>query len=204
MHEVPIAPQIPDGFAGLVDERDQRRYERTLAQAADALRGRTWWHVNSTAEGGGVAELLHALLGYVAGAGIHVRWLVADGDPRFFDVTKRIHNRLHGVPGDGGDLGRSARAIYGSVLAREGAAIGRLVRPGDVVVLHDPQTAGLTPALADLGAHVVWVCHVGLDEPNDLAREAWRSCSMTCVGPRPRSSRSRPTCGRGSTGAASP
>jgi trehalose synthase len=41
------------------------------------------------------------------------------------------------------------------------------------VVLHDPQTVGLAPELKRLGATVVWSCHVGIDQPNDLARAAW-------------------------------
>ena len=49
-----------------------------------------------------------------------------------------------------------------------------MLRPGDVVILHDPQTAGMLPALrASAGVSVVWRAHIGLDLPNDLAREAW-------------------------------
>jgi trehalose synthase len=48
------------------------------------------------------------------------------------------------------------------------------VAPGDVVVLHDPQTAGLVPAMREAGAHVVWRCHIGIDTANDTARLAWR------------------------------
>jgi trehalose synthase len=173
MHEVTIEPRLRDGFAELVDPDDLARYERALADAAAGLRGHTWWHVNSTAEGGGVAELLRSLLGYVAGAGIRTRWLVVDGDPVFFAVTKRIHNRLHGAPGDGGPLGPDERAIYDATIDHEVSAIERLVRPGDVVVLHDPQTAGLARRLVARGVHVIWVCHVGIDVANDLARTAW-------------------------------
>jgi trehalose synthase len=173
MHEVPIAPSGSDGFAELVDPDDLLRYERVLADAARGLRGRTWWHVNSTSEGGGVAELLHALLGYVVAADVQTRWLVIEGDPQFFEVTKRLHNRLHGAPGDGGPLGPQARRVYDDRLAHELSAIGSLVRPGDVVVLHDPQTVGLAPHLARRGAHVIWVCHIGIDVANELAREAW-------------------------------
>ena len=75
--------------------------------------------MNSTAEGGGVAELLHALLGYVVAAGVDARWMVIEGDPAFFEVTKRIHNRLHGSPGDGGALGPQERAVYDAALERE-------------------------------------------------------------------------------------
>ena len=48
------------------------------------------------------------------------------------------------------------------------------VRPGDVVLLHDPQTAGMIPRLLETGAPVIWRSHVGIDPPNDVAREAWR------------------------------
>ncbi|HET6714261.1 MAG TPA: glycosyltransferase [Actinomycetota bacterium] len=173
MHEVPIAPQHPDGFSELIDPDDMRRYRRALADAAAGLDGRTWWHVNSTAEGGGVAELLHALLGYVVASDIDARWMVIEGDPAFFEVTKRIHNRLHGNPGDGGALGPQERAVYDAALERERGPIEALVHPGDVVVLHDPQTVGLTSQLVARGAHVIWVCHIGIDLPNDLARTAW-------------------------------
>jgi trehalose synthase len=173
MHEVPITPRASDGFAELVDPGDRFRFERALAEAAHVLGGRTWWHVNSTAEGGGVAELLHALLGSVAGGGVETRWLVIDGEPEFFDVTKRIHNRLHGAIGDGGPLGAAQRAIYDATLGRNLEPVTTLVRPGDVVVLHDPQTVGLAPHLVSRGAHVAWVCHIGIDHPNDLVRGAW-------------------------------
>ena len=174
MHEIPIAPRAPDRFAELVEAGDWFRFEQAVGEASHSLGGRTWWHVNSTADGGGVAELLHALLGSVAGGGIDTRWLVIDGEPRFFDVTKRVHNRLHGAVGDGGPLGDEQRVAYDSTIAANLGPIAGLVRAGDVVALHDPQTAGLAPGLASLGAHVVWVCHVGVDHPNELAREAWR------------------------------
>jgi trehalose synthase len=172
MHEVPIAAQ-PLRFDALVEPTDLLRYERALIAAAETLTGRTWWHLNSTAEGGGVAELLRGLLRHTAGAGIVTRWLVIEGDPDFFQITKRIHNRLHDALGDGGPLGPEERAVYDATLDREGAAVEALVRPGDVVVLHDPQTAGLAPRLVAKGAHVIWVCHVGVDRAGDLAREAW-------------------------------
>src|SRR3954451_24980253 len=100
--------------------------------------------------------------------------MVISGNPDFFRVTKRIHNRLHGFEGDGGELGDRERAVYESTLERNARELAELVRPGDGVILHDPQTAGLVEALRRRGAAVVWRCHVGLDRPNDLARDAWR------------------------------
>jgi trehalose synthase len=129
--------------------------------------------VNSTAKGGGVVELLRPLIAYARGTGVDVRWMVIDGTPGFFEVTKRIHNRLHGSEGDGGPLDERARRIYEDVLAENaGAFVGR-VRRGDVVIVHDPQPAGLIRTLAGLGAAVIWRCHIGIDEPNDLVRETW-------------------------------
>jgi len=98
---------------------------------------------------------------------------VLGGDAEFFAVTKRIHNRLHGVAGDSGALDATARAAYDATLARHRDDLVDLVQPGDVVLLHDPQTAGLARALRDRGACVVWRCHVGLDECNEWTREAW-------------------------------
>jgi trehalose synthase len=118
--------------------------------------------------------MLVTLLAYARGSGIDARWVVIGGDAEFFALTKRIHNRLHGVPGDGGALGTAEREIYQRALAASGQELRELVSPGDVVILHDPQTAGLIPWLRDTGTKTIWRCHVGLDVPNTLAREAWR------------------------------
>jgi trehalose synthase len=152
------------------------RFDRLVAAAAmfrKRLAGRSIWNVNSTAVGGGVAEMLQALCGYVADLGIDVRWAVIGGDPEFFAVTKRLHNRIHGQPGDGGSLGSAEARHYEEVLADNADALRGLVKPDDLVLLHDPQTAGLVEALADAGANVVWRCHIGIDQQNDLSRSAW-------------------------------
>ena len=132
------------------------------------------WNVNSTARGGGVAEMLASLLAYAAGSGVDARWLVIGGDPEFFRVTKRIHNLLHENRGDGGPLGPEERRVYEQRLAGAAEELVQRIGPRDVVLLHDPQTLGLAPRVADTGATVVWRCHIGVDAPGDLAREAWR------------------------------
>ena len=76
------------------------RYARLVTAAArfrDRLGGRTVWNVNSTAVGGGVAEMLQVLVGYSAGLDIAVRWTVIGGDPEFFAITKKLHNQMHGA-----------------------------------------------------------------------------------------------------------
>lgn len=149
-----------------------------IARAAERLRkafeGRTIWNVNSTARGGGVAEMLQSLLAYARGAGVDTRWIVIRGDARFFEITKRIHNGLHGSAGDGGALGPTERAHYEAVLRENANELRALVKPGDVVLLHDPQTLGLVEALHGCEAVVVWRCHVGYDGlDEDVAAATW-------------------------------
>jgi trehalose synthase len=159
-------------FRPLLGERFAE-IERAAATARETFAGRRIWHVNSTAQGGGVAEMLRALLPYARDAGVDVRWLVLPETDGFFAVTKRIHNRLHGAEGDGGALDGEARAAYERALARSADRLRETIDPKDVVYLHDPQTAGLVPALKEAGAAVIWRCHIGVDRPNDIAREAW-------------------------------
>lgn len=169
---VPIPSHSIERFKPLLGERFGE-IEQVAAWARERFAGRAIWHVNSTARGGGVAELLRALLPYARAAGVDVRWVVLREEPEFFTVTKRLHNHLHGDPGDGGKLGEEARRLYDSVLQANVDVLAPLMQPGDVVYLHDPQTAGMVPALCDSGLKVVWRCHVGVDRPNDLVRGAW-------------------------------
>jgi trehalose synthase len=147
--------------------------ETPSLDAALVLAGRTWWNVNSTAQGGGVAEMLRVILPYVRGAGIETRWLVIEGSPEFFRVTKRVHHALHGSAGEGTPLGPDERETYEAVLRGNAAELQALVKPGDVVLLHDPQTAGLVPPLAAAGATVIWRCHVGADVANGEVGHGW-------------------------------
>ncbi|HEX8690156.1 MAG TPA: glycosyltransferase [Solirubrobacterales bacterium] len=168
-----IPPQPLDRYRALLGDEEFVEIERIAARARHEFSGHAIWHVSSTARGGGVAELLHSLLPYVRGAGIDTRWVVLRDGSDFFRITKRLHNRLHGSAGDGGALGVDERRDYEATLAVNGAHLARLIQPGDVVYLHDPQSAGLVPMLKELGVKVIWRCHVGIDEPNALAREAW-------------------------------
>ncbi len=171
--EVPVHPLAPERFRSLLGDAWSET-EEAIERAQALLGDRTVWHINSTDRGGGVVELLSSLLAYAAGAGVSVRWLVVTGPPEFFEITKRLHNRLHGTPGDGGPLDADARRLYEETLERNAAEIESLMREDDVVICHDPQTAGLVPSLAQHACGVLWRCHIGLDEPNDLAREAWQ------------------------------
>ena len=170
--------QIPtlsfDRFAPIVGRTGAERLRHTLEDAKAILNGRVLWHVNSTASGGGVAEMLQTFLGYERGAGIDARWLVIEGEPEFFALTKRIHHNLHGRDGDGRGYSAGDEELYDEVMLRNARKLLSHVRAGDVVVLHDPQTAGLTAALRRAGALVVWRCHVGCDRVNAIVQRAWR------------------------------
>jgi trehalose synthase len=171
--EVDVSAMSPERFRSVLTPESFDAFQHGIRKARELLDGRVVWNVNSTARGGGVAELLESLVAYSRGAGIDVRWLVIEGDPDFFTVTKRIHNHLHGAPGDGGALDEEARAVYERVLADNMASLGETVRRGDVAIVHDPQPAGLVGPLHASGLTVIWRCHVGLDRPNELARGAW-------------------------------
>ena len=170
--QVPVAALPLDRFRAVLDDDAYRSLLELQKRASSLLSGRVVWCVNSTAHGGGVAEMLRSLLAYTRGAGVDSRWSVLTADSTFFAITKRLHNRLHGAIGDGGPLGEAERTHYEAV-TREGAGeLATLLRPGDVVILHDPQTAGMAPALRRAGAHVVWRLHIGADADDPLVDEA--------------------------------
>ncbi|MFL5826033.1 MAG: glycosyltransferase [Thermoleophilaceae bacterium] len=171
--EIHISPVDPGRFRAVLPPQRLEEFDEATREARRLLEGRVVWNVNSTAQGGGVVELLRPLIGYARGAGVDARWIVIDGSPEFFTITKRIHNRLHGAEGDGGPLDDAARRIYETVLDQNWAEMGDRVRDGDVVIVHDPQPAGMIRRFTEAGAAVIWRCHVGIDHPNDLAREAW-------------------------------
>ena len=172
--EIPIATYSFERFRDLLGDDGFREVEEAVDRARILFEGRVLWHVNSTARGGGVVELLTSLLAYTRGAGVDARWTAIAGNPEFFRLTKLIHNNLHGWSGDGVVEDGPARALYESTLAPSAEELRRRVHPGDVVYCHDPQTAGLVKPMVDAGAIVVWRCHVGVDRPNDAVRAAWR------------------------------
>ena len=170
--EVWVAAQPPERFKAVLTREQYADLLATIERAQTVLHGRVIWNINSTGRGGGVAELLQALVGYARGAGIDCRWGVIAGSPDFFALTKGLHNRLHGLDEDDA-LGETARRLYDKVSSENARGLRRVVRAGDVILLHDPQTAGLVRPMLDHGAYVVWRCHVGLDTPNESARAAW-------------------------------
>jgi trehalose synthase len=171
--EVRVGVQPLERFAQVLGEGDVRGALRVGVAMRKRLEGRVVWNVNSTAVGGGVAEMLPPLLGYTRSLGIDTRWVVIRGDADFFRVTKRLHHALHGSIGDGSALGDAEHEIYEATLRPCGLDLEGLARAGDFVVLHDPQTAGLAPRLRAAGCRVIWRCHIGADEPGPEVERGW-------------------------------
>ena len=173
LREVPLAA-VPIGR--LQETAGPKGWERLIdaqARAGELLAGRVVWSISSTAIGGGVSEMLRTLLPYTRAGGVDARWLVVRGSADFFRVTKRIHNFLHGHLWDNGLLGEAQRSAYERVIKDTDWALRDVIRPGDIVVLHDPQTLGLAFGLKRLGATVIWRCHIGTNKPGGLSEAAW-------------------------------
>jgi trehalose synthase len=148
------------------------RLERACDEGCALLDGRTVWSINSTARGGGVAEMQRTLWPYWRATGIDARWLVMSGPPAFFRFTKRLHNLLHGRPVR--RPGLEDRELFERIGRSAAVEAAALVRAGDVVVLQDPQTAALVAPLRRAGATVVWRSHVGADTVSEPVETAWR------------------------------
>ncbi|MEZ5115392.1 MAG: glycosyltransferase [Candidatus Nanopelagicales bacterium] len=174
MQEVRLPARSPMELAGIVPpERLSHLVDDVAPRMREALQGRSVVNVNSTAVGGGVAEMLQVLLPLSRGADVDARWLVLDGEPDFYAITKRLHHRLHGSEGDGGPLGQAEHEVFDRVSRANSDELAATVVAGDVVILHDPQPAGLAAAVRSWGVPVVWRCHVGVDFRNEYTDEAW-------------------------------
>lgn len=131
---------------------------RLVRHLARDLEGRTFLHVNSTREGGGVAEILNRMLPLLEDVGVKTRWEVIAGTPDFFVATKRIHNTLQGADLPFTDAMRNA---YRDNVARARDAMDL---EADLVLIHDPQPAALIEKRPK-GSRWVWRCHIDLSRP---------------------------------------
>lgn len=136
---------------------------RRLRSNGAALEDVRVLHVNSTARGGGVAELLRSLVPLFNDLGVDTEWFVMDADEAFFTVTKSLHNGLQGQP-----VALTERMIetYRAVTDENALEIDG---DYDIVVLHDPQSLGMIDALADRfpDTRFVWRCHIDLSSPSE-------------------------------------
>lgn len=137
------------------------------------LGDRTVWMVNSTEQGGGVAEMLPTMIALLRELGVRTEWVVIETDrPAFFDVTKRIHNLIHGVGEPKFD--DADRAVMEDVNRANADQLREWMADGDILAVHDPQPMPLAAQLsAERKIPSLWRCHIGLDEDTPQSRAAW-------------------------------
>lgn len=152
----------------LVDE-----FLEAVAPHVKTLDGCTLWMINSTATGGGVAEMLPSQMRILRTLGVKIEWLVIEADDHhFFDLTKRIHNAIHGA-GDG-EFSEKDRQIYEEVNSLNLEKAIEFIQDGDLVVIHDPQPMPLAALIkSKRQVKTIWRCHIGLEEHNDVTRAVW-------------------------------
>lgn len=135
-----------------------------LRALAGRLAGRHVKMVNSTAVGGGVAEILNRQVPLLEELGVPTRWEVITGGEEFFAVTKAFHNALHGAPFD-------ARPEWFELFLTTNEENRRRMQfDDDFVVIHDPQPVALVAARNGSHSHWIWRCHIDLSQPH---QEVW-------------------------------
>jgi len=161
MSETLTLARIPlDNYAGLLSAGEIEE----LRALAKPLRGRSIEMINSTAIGGGVAEILNRLVPLAEQLDLHFKWNVMTGGQDFFDVTKSFHNALHGAPY------HVSPRDFEIFLAYTERNRTTLPLDSEFVVIHDPQPAALIDARKPGSNHWVWRCHIDLAHPN---RAVW-------------------------------
>jgi trehalose synthase len=131
-----------------------------LRTLASRLQMRTVQMVNSTAMGGGVAEMLNRLVPILQELGLAIRWEVITGGNDFYEITKAFHNALHGGPYT------MPPESFDTFLAYNEQNLLRLQMEAEFIVIHDPQPAALIRARRDHIGHWIWRCHIDLSHPN--------------------------------------
>lgn len=134
--------------------------------------GRKLWFINSTPKGGGVAEMLPTEVNLLRQLGADCEWVVASSQQAtYFTFTKKLHNLIHGV----GDPDITSEEILGyeSVNQQNAYELDQRVKPGDMIVIHDPQPMAIASFMKTKGIVFIWRCHIGTDERSDKTSAAW-------------------------------
>ncbi len=162
MTPVQMASRIPlDDYAAVIGAAELDE----LRALARPIHGRTVAMVNSTAVGGGVAEILNRMVPLTEELGLRIRWDVMTGGDDFFEVTKAFHNALHGFPY------HPEPRHFDVFRAYTDLNLHRLSLDSEFVVIHDPQPAALISARRQSFAHWIWRCHIDLSHPDPAVWE---------------------------------
>ncbi len=145
-------------YAGIVPKSDIL----LIRKLCDHFEGKSFLHINSTRAGGGVAEILQRMIPILNDLGINARWETIEGDRRFFDITKKIHNALQGMA----ETITDEMWDYHMEINRRNAK--KLDLDADTVLIHDPQPAPLIRfRKKDTRTHWIWRCHIDLSSPRE-------------------------------------
>lgn len=140
----------------------------SLLAIAERLEGKKIVHVNSTKEGGGVAEILSSMVPLSQELGLDVAWEVIEGDEPFFNCTKTLHNSLQGMAGG---LSESQAGAYMETNRKNAERLKDVLESADYVFIHDPQPAALLGLFPKRKGKWIWRCHIDVSSPN---RSVWR------------------------------
>ncbi|MDD2452528.1 MAG: glycosyltransferase [Synergistales bacterium] len=140
----------------------------SLLAIAERLEGKKIVHINSTKEGGGVAEILSSMVPLSQELGLDVAWEVIEGDEPFFNCTKTLHNSLQGMAGG---LSESQAGAYMETNRKNAERLKDVLESADYVFIHDPQPAALLGLFPKRKGKWIWRCHIDVSSPN---RSVWR------------------------------
>ena len=139
-----------------------------LRHLAEPLRGSRVVHVNSTREGGGVAEILSWLIPFKQELGLETSWEVIEGGPEFYQCTKSFHNGLQGAPVT---IPPGQLAAFETTNRDNAERLRGLLSEADFVFIHDPQPVPLLHFCPERKGKWVWRCHIDLSRPH---RAVWK------------------------------
>lgn len=139
-----------------------------LRQLAEPMKGINVVHVNSTREGGGVAEILHRIIPLQQELGINAKWEVITGDPEFYQCTKKMHNALQG---DRLYIPETLLKQYEATNRRNYERLQSVLEAADMVYIHDPQPAPLLSLCSNRKGKWIWRCHIDASRPY---RPVWK------------------------------
>src|SRR5512147_1202680 len=139
-----------------------------LRRLGEKLTGLRVVHVNSTREGGGVAEILEWMVPHMREVGVDASWEVINGNSPFFEITKDIHN---GLQGKTVDLPMKSWRIYQEENEKNAERLRPLLSEADIVFIHDPQPAALLKLCPDRKGKWIWRAHIDISRP---FRPVWK------------------------------
>ncbi|RUM89949.1 MAG: glycosyl transferase family 1 [Thermodesulfatator sp.] len=145
-----------------------------LLQLSGPLKGVNVVHVNSTRQGGGVAEILHKLVPLMKDLGINAYWEIIHGEEDFYRCTKGFHNALQG---HSVSIGAGLLDIYETTNRENAQRLGQLLSEADFVFIHDPQPAALIDFVPERKGKWIWRCHIDCSRPH---RPVWKYLRNYC------------------------